>query len=582
MHLRYASVRRRRDKFLIEWRAVSAGVLIGVMVALGQVHGRDSASAGDANFRAMLQSFLESQLERFPEIATVWGDHRFDDRINDLSPAGISDAIKDEKGWKAKFTAIDPTSLSAANAIDREWIIAICDRGLLYMEQLETYKTSPGTYMPTAAIYQLVERDYAPAVTRMRAVTAREKAWLRNFVLARQNLQPERTYKGFIPFNGLRAAQVFFRTQLPPMFAGVPDGPDKQAFTAANDALLDGLAGYEAWLRNDFAPHAKGQFAIGADAFRRMLADTDMVTNSLDQLENLGMDQLAHLQAQSREVSKKNAALGPKSHLEWLSVDTAFGQVKRLLPQLRSFVLTNHIVTIPSDTMPMVAETPDFMSTELFAGLDSPGPLEHQQTSFFYMTFPPWSATDIEREHYLSVPSMSIVLIHDVFPGHFVQMMYYRAHPDLWALSSSPATIEGWAMYCEQMMLDEGFHADDPQYRRAQIGWAILRTCRLIASIRMHTRGMTLDEATKFFEDNIHDYDSPWRAQSEAFRCSFDLRCGSYILGKLMVEKLRDDLRKKEGASFSLERFHEEFLKQGGIPVPLIRELMLGDRRNAL
>jgi uncharacterized protein (DUF885 family) len=165
--------------------------------------------------------------------------------------------------------------------------------------------------------------------------------------------------------------------------------------------------------------------------------------------------------------------------------------------------------------------------------------------------------------------------VHEIYPGHYVQFLVNRLNPDLVRkIYHSGADAEGWALYCEQMMLDAGLHNKDPKFRLAQLQMALLRACRYLVAIRMHTRGMTIAQATVFFEKN--GYQNHHNAEVEALRGTDDPGYLRYQLGKLMILKLREDLQRKQGVTFSLGKFHNDFLSEGAIPVPLIRHAMLG------
>jgi len=214
------------------------------------------------------------------------------------------------------------------------------------------------------------------------------------------------------------------------------------------------------------------------------------------------------------------------------------------------------------------------------ASMDTPGPFERARlTAFYNMTLPDprWPAAeraDFMRQWYY--PAISNVSVHEVYPGHYVQFLYAKDFPsDARKVYGANTNIEGWAHYCEQMMLDEGFHDADPKYRLAQLQDALLRDVRFIAGVRMHTQGMTVDEATKLFETAGHQPHPV--AVSEAKRGTSDALYGYYTMGKLMILKLRNDYRAKQGAAFSLQRFHDAFIQLGPLPLPLVRRAMLGE-----
>ncbi|MGO9607274.1 MAG: DUF885 domain-containing protein [Candidatus Binataceae bacterium] len=548
---------------------------------------QSNPSSGDPAFRATVDEFIDSELQLFPERATSAGDHRFDGRIDDLSAVGIAKEVSHAKEWKAKFAAIDPKSLSAANEADREWLAAHCDYELLSTEDIRYYERDPGMYLPTSAVYSLIKRNFAPLQSRMGSVTLRETAALANFDDAHENLRPDRTAQVTIDItlDQMPATIAFFEKALPEAFAQVPDGPDKLAFVAANQEIVEAIQKYDEWLRDELRPHATGNYGIGADAYRRMLADSDMVDIPLERLEEVGVAELARLQEQFRKTA---AEIDPKASPAEVAAAMAkdhpapaqvIPQVNAGLAAIRAYVVDHHIASIPSEVQPIVAETPPFMRATTFASMDTPGPLEKSTEAYFYVTLPDplWPEPQINQLlAFYSPPTISDTSVHEVFPGHYVQFLNSRLNPDrVRTLYYSGSNSEGWALYCEQMILDEGLHRGDPRYRLAQLQMALMRACRYLVGIRMHTHGMTVDEAAAFFEKN--SYQTPHNARVEALRGTDDPGYLRYQLGKLMILKLREDVRKKEGAAFNLGRFHDAFLRQGAIPVPLIRRAMLGN-----
>jgi uncharacterized protein (DUF885 family) len=172
--------------------------------------------------------------------------------------------------------------------------------------------------------------------------------------------------------------------------------------------------------------------------------------------------------------------------------------------------------------------------------------------------------------------AISNVSVHEVWPGHYLQFLYAKDFPsDVRKVLGANSNSEGWAHYCEQMVIDEGFHADDPRYRLAQIQDALLRDARFIAGIRMHTKGMTVAEAEELFVKD--GYQPRPVARAESKRGTSDPTYGYYTMGKLMILKLREDYRAQQGARFSLQGFHDAFIRLGPLPLPLVRKAMLGE-----
>jgi uncharacterized protein (DUF885 family) len=564
----------------------AASLALALVVSFGAPALAQVEAAPDRAFRAQVKQFVEAELQLYPERATHLGDHRFDERVDDLSANGIGHVIANAKKWLAAFGADAPKSLSPANEADREWLIARTDGELLWSEQVRSYQRDPGMYLPTSAINGLIKREFAPAETRMRSVTAREIAALGNLDAARINLRPAMTPRIAIDIalQQMPATIAFFKDDVPLAFATVAAGPDKNAFAKANANLVAAVENYSRWLKDDLMPKVSGDYAIGAAAYRRMLNDADMVDIPLDRLEQVGVNELARLQDQFQKTA---AEIDPKhSPAEVMeSLARAHPDANQVLPtvaaglaSIRAYVVAHHIVTVPSDVLPMVRETPPYARATTFASMDSPGPFEKTTEAFYYVTLPDPSWPDAKQEQLLafySAPSISDTSVHEVFPGHYVQFLNNRLNPDIVRLAfGSGADIEGWGLYCEQMMLDEGLHDADPKYRLAQLQMALMRACRYLVGIRMHTQRMTVEQAAKFFQNNA--YQTSHNAMVEALRGTGDPGYLRYQLGKLMILKLREDVRKQQGAAFDLGKFHDAFLRQGAIPIKLIRRAMLG------
>jgi uncharacterized protein (DUF885 family) len=541
---------------------------------------------GDAVFRSDVDRFLEAEFRLDPNFATEQGDHRYDAHLTDLSQAGIDARVHHASMWLEVFKDFDGTTLSPAFEADREWIVAHLQGVLFWQQEIKVSERNPNIYLPTSAVYALIKRNFAPPEERMRSATGREVAALTNLLAANKNLKSTLTPKVFIDIalQQMPGTIAFFKDQLPAAFSSVPDGPDKQAFKDANDRLLAAITDYQRWLDKDLGPRALGRFAIGPEAYGKMLSYSDMADFALDDLEAVGQNELLRLQEDFRQTAAKidssrtaeEVYLGlAKTHPK---AEELLGSVRSGLSELRAFVAAKKLAGIPSEVVPTVQETPPFARATSFASMDTPGPFEQSPEAYFNVTLPEASWPDEKREQLLEFFSpfnISDFSVHEVYPGHYVQFLNNRLNPDkIRALYHSGANAEGWALYCEEMMLDQGLRGGDPKYRLAQIQAALQRACRYLAGIRMHIRHMTVDEAATFFEQNA--FMTPHNAMVEALRGTIDPGYLRYQLGKLMILKLRDDVKKKEGARFDLGRFHDRFLGQGAIPIKLIRRAMLG------
>jgi uncharacterized protein (DUF885 family) len=548
-------------------------------------HSQADASS-DSQFRNLTRQFIEADLRQYPESATQQGDHRYDNFLTDMSHEGIERRRHHAQTWKRRFQNVIPERLSPANEADREWLAAQIDDELLGLEEIRSYERSPSAYLPTDALNSMFKRNFAPLETRMRAVTAREIAALKNLAAARANLKPERTAKVTLEIVLLQMPGVtaFLQKDLPAAFAAAPDGPAKTAFVDANGKLIAAVDSYTKWLRDSLLPRATGNYAIGAEAYKRMLADEEMVDIPLDQLEEIGKDELTRLQAEFQKTAhqidpdRSPAEVAASLNREHPSREQLLPTITAGLAALRDYVVSHHLATFPSDEQPLVRETPPSMRATSFASMDAPGPFEKSHEAYFYVTLPDSGWPPERREQLLELFSPALISdtsVHEVYPGHYVQFLNNRLNPDMVrALYSSGANFEGWALYCEQMMLDEGLHNGDPKYRLAQLQMALMRACRYLVGIRMHTKGISVEDAEAFFQSNA--YMTQHNAEVESYRGTEDPGYLRYQLGKLMILKLRADVRKQQGDKFDLGKFHDAFLHEGAIPIRLIRRAMLG------
>jgi uncharacterized protein (DUF885 family) len=257
-------------------------------------------------FQHAVNQFIEAELKLYPERATALGDHRFDALVDNDSTTGIAQIVSHADRWAKVFRAFDANSLSPHDEADREWLLANIDGELLWTERLRSYERDPGMYLPTAAVNELIKRNFAPARMRMRSVTAWEKAALANLRAARANLIPERVPQVAIDIvlQQMPATLAFFRGSLPAAFDKVPDRQDKEAFGATNAQMIAAIGDYGKWLSSTLRPHARGGYAIGGDNYRRMLADEDMVDTPLDKLEEIGEKEMRRLQEQFAATAK--------------------------------------------------------------------------------------------------------------------------------------------------------------------------------------------------------------------------------------------------------------------------------------
>jgi uncharacterized protein (DUF885 family) len=568
-----------------------------------------NAHAATNNWKKKLEKATDEYLDQVyfhyaPSNATVTGYHQYDGQLDDYSRKNIDAEIAELKAFEKRIDAIHPDDLAVdfVPRNDREILLGQIRSQLLTLETIRPWEKNPDGYSSVcaSAAFVLMERKFAPPDERLRSLVSREKQMPALLADARENLKnPPQIYTE-IAIEQLPGIISFFEKDVPLAFADAKDATLKAEFAQTNAAVIAELKSYLDWVRTDLLPRSNGDYRIGADAFRKKLAYDEMVDTPLDKLLKIGWADLRKNQAHFNEVAKE---LEPNKDastvLEELgehhpAPDLLLDAFRATFDGLVSFIRANHIVTLPSDVRPIVEETPPFMRATTFASMDTPGPFEkHATEAYFNVTLPDPSMTPRQTEGYMHAFNIGTVIstaVHEAYPGHYVQFLWLPQAPSkVRKILSANTDVEGWAHYCEQMMLDEGYGqpgagAKDEReakfLRLGQLQDALLRNARFIVGIEMHTGKMSFDEAVAFFQKE--GYQSKETATVETARGTGDPTYLYYTLGKLEIMKLREDMKKKQGSAFSLEEFHNSFLRQGFPPIKIVREAMMGDQSPTL
>jgi uncharacterized protein (DUF885 family) len=532
-----------------------------------------------------------------PTAGTVAGYHQFDAKLEDFARGSIDGEVAALNHFEKRISGVPAASLDQTTRGDRQMVLNEIQSRLLTLQTIRPWAKSADFYSSSCAssAFALMERKFAPADDRLRSLIAREKQMPHLLAEAHTNLQnPPRIFTE-IAIEQLPDIISFFQHDVPLAFEDAKDPALKSEFAKTNADVIKALTEYLTWIKTDLLPRSGGDFRIGADTFSKKLKYDEMVDIPLPKLLEIGYADLHRNQQHFAEVAKElEPDKTPREVLEELgSQHPAPGQLldafRATFSSLLDFIRTHHIVTIPSDVRPVLEETPPFMRATTQASMDSPGPYETRATtSYFNVTLPDPSSTPAQVEGYMHSFNIGTVVstsVHEAYPGHYTQYLYSLRFPSrVRKILSANTNVEGWAHYTEQMMLDNGYGqpgtgAKDEReakfLRLGQLQDALLRNARFIVGIQMHTGNMTFDQAVEFFQKE--GYQPKETAEVEAKRGAGDPTYLYYTLGKLEIMKLRDDLRKKQGAAFSLEKFHDEFLSQGFPPIKIVREALLGD-----
>jgi uncharacterized protein (DUF885 family) len=582
------------------FRRILALPLLATVLTIPPAHAQRLAADGAAQtFDYLSNQYFEDIFFKFsPTQGTAAGLHQYDAQLEDYSAAGTQREITALHDFEKKLVAIDPSGLDAEPAADYQILLNNVRGQLLQLEVIRGWEKNPDQYSSgvTNAIFVIMERPYASADVRLRAAIEREKQIPQALQEARANLKnPPHIYTE-IALEQIDDDVSFFQHDVPSAFAAATGVQTKADFAKSNAAVIDALKSYGAWMKSDLLPRSNGDFRYGADTFSKALSYNEMVDIPLDHLLQIGYDDLHKNQAEFARIAKEiDPSKTPQQELAELA--TMHPAPDKLLQAFHDrfdsevgFIHSHHILTIPSDVQPTLEETPPFMRATTQASMDPPGPFEkNSNKAYFNVTLPEPSWTADRTSQYMAAFNVGTIVstsVHEAFPGHYVQFLWTPQFPStIRKVLGSNTNIEGWAHYCEQMMLDEGYgqpgagattEKEAKLIRLGQLQDALLRDARFVVGIRMHTGvggALTIPEAEDFFVKE--GYQARPIAEVETKRGTSDALYLYYTLGKLEILKLRADVQKKQGAAFNLQQFHDDFMRQGFAPIKVIRKAML-------
>jgi hypothetical protein len=544
-----------------------------------------AATDADATFAAIAKTYFYDGFRESPTSATSTGVHDYDTVLDDLSASAYARHLSREAKVLKQLQAIDASQLSPEVAVDRKILEGQIFDDELLTGGLKQWRHNPDTYVGTAsgAIYSLIERNFAPPATRLADAIARERQIPRLLAQARANLGSVDAATKTISVLDAKGAASFVSDDVPVAFAGVGDAKMQAAFRASTATAKSAMLAFAAYVE---AIKPSGTFAIGSAAYERRLQYEDQLHLSIPAYLAIGQAALARDRARFIATAHR---IDPKAPVRatYAALASVRPAPSRLLSaasgdlvKLRAFVVSHHIVTLPPDADISVTATPKFQRSFVTAQEDPPGVLERVATKAYYNVTPPDPSWPIARQNgyvsQLNDYQRPLISAHEVYPGHFVNYTIDK-HLDLSLtrrLIWSSEFGEGWAHYSEQMVVDQGWGDGNPRVRLAQLSEALLRECRFVVGVKLHTAGWTLAQSEHFFQDAC--FQSPAVATEETLRGTQDPMYGYYTLGKLMILKLRDDYKRKMGSAYTLQGFHDALLAHGDPPVPLVRSLVLG------
>ena len=538
-----------------------------------------------------VDEYLAYLHEVHPTTATFDGIHVHDDLLEDLSRQAIDRQVRDLGGFARRLAAIDPARLTDVERLERPALEHSMRARVFELEQVRTWERNPQFYADILAtsIAGQALFEYAPLSERARRIVSKLRQVPRLVQAARDNIKDPPGIFVKAGLESMRGTRRFIDADLPRAFSRLDDLHILGDLADTSMEASAALGGYIEYLEQDLAPRSKGSFRLGRQKFEEKLRLDEGIELDADALLSIALRELHNVQEEFRRIAGRLNGGDPVTAWEKAKAQhPPAGQLVRTaqeqLAELAAFITSQRIISVPEGAAVEVAPTPQFYRWT-FASMWTPGPFEARPLrATYYITDvdPAWTP-ERQAEHLrdFSYGTLWAISIHEVFPGHFLHYQHLRQIESKLRKSilfSSTAFVEGWAHYCEQMMLDEGFRRTEPTVRLGQLAEALVRLCRCIVGIRLHCEDLSVEQGVRFFRDEA--FLEEGSARREAERGTFDPGYVLYSIGKLMLLKLREDYKAQQGAKYSLRSFHDSLLGNGTVPIWLHRALMLGERNS--
>ncbi len=561
-------------------RAALLSLIVGLSLpACGRPANTPTPTANPA-FARLVDDYFVGKFAFRPTSGTGVGLHEHDARFEDWSATRVAARVAELRRQLDTLMALDRAAMGFDDQIDRDALEGAMRAELFDLDELKEWRRNPMMYagLPGRSLHGLMKREYAPKKDRAASMIKRLEQIPALYAAARNNLEnPPRVFTE-LAIRMAKGSAKFLEGSVKNWAEGAaPDG-----FSAAHATAVAEAKGYADWLEKELLPKSSGNYALGEQRFLTKLRFEERVELSLGDLLAKGEAQLTKdaaafvATAKLIDPNKPAADVMKAIEAEHPSEDQLVPMVASSLEDARKFLVDKHIATIPSEVRPRVEETPPFARSGTFASMDTPGPYETGATEAYYYVTPvekDW--TPEHKEEHLRLfnpPVIAMINVHEAWPGHYLQFLWAPKFPTkVRKLIHAGSNSEGWAHYTEQMMVDEGFGGGSPKIRLAQLSEALLRDCRYVVGVKLHTAGMTVEEGAKLFVDK--GYQQPANALEEARRGAWNPTYLYYTFGKLEIQALSAEYRRAKGAT--LQQFHDAFVSAGGLPIPLARRILL-------
>jgi uncharacterized protein (DUF885 family) len=570
---------------------IAAGVLLSLLIL------NAAATPHDDAFQKIAHDYVEQYLQANPEQATDLGDHRFDGQLTDYSSDARAKDLAIQKEFRDKLNAIDGSQLTGANNIDFRILKENIDYQIFRAEELKEPEWNPLVYMQSLAnsLYLLVARDFAPAEKRIPNLRQRMEKIPGVIAQAEANLQHPPRIHTETAIEQTQGAINLVRTELSPLLDQTPQM--KKELAPLQEKTAAALEDYKKWLQNDLLPRSDGDFRLGAEKYRKKLRfalASDLPMEEIMKRARADLDQTQNaIYETALPLYKKyfptadDKTLEDKHKVTAMVLDklaeqhpndaTVVDFAKKITAEATDFVKQHDLVAVPTVPLDVIA-MPEFKRGVAIAYCDAPGPLEKNGKTFFAVAPTPKDWSKERKQSFFREYNNYMIrdlTVHEAMPGHFLQLARaneFRAPTLVRAIFQSGSFIEGWAVYCEQMMAEQGYGG--PEVKMQQLKMRLRAICNAILDQSIHAGNMSEKEAMELMTKEGYQQEGEAVAKWKRARLT-SAQLSTYFVGATEHLDLRAAEQKKLGNDFNLKKYNDQVISYGSPPVKYVRELML-------
>jgi len=555
------------------------------------------AISHDDGFQKVAHDYFEKYLQTNPEQATDLGDHRFDDQLTDYSSEARAKDITTQKDFRDKLKTIDGSQLTGANSTDFRILKENIDYQIFRGEELKEPEWNPLVYMQSLAnsLYLLVARDFAPAENRIPSLRQRMEKIPDVIAQAKANLQHPPRIHTETAIEQTQGAINLVRTELAPLLDQAPQL--KKELAPLQEKTAAALEDYKKWLQNDLLPRSDGDFRLGAEKYRKKLhfalasdlpmeeimkrakADLDLTQTAIYETA-LPLYKNYFPNADQKTLADKHkvtAAVLDQLAQQHPNDATVVDYAKNVVTEATDFVKRHDVASVPNVPLDVIA-MPEFKRGVAIAYCDAPGPLEKNGQTFFAVAPTPKDWSKDRRESFFREYNNYMIrdlTVHEAMPGHFLQLARaneFRAPTLVRAIFQNGPFIEGWAVYCEQVMAEQGYGG--PEVKMQQLKMRLRAICNAILDQSIHAGNMSEKEAMDLMTKEGYQQEGEAVAKWKRARLT-SAQLSTYFVGATEHLDLRAATQKKLGNQFNLKKYNDQVISYGSPPVKYVRQLML-------